>query len=130
MDYSFIILIGSVFISRWILLSAFKQLPDDMKARVLSGNVIRISQITLAITILMVIAFYIMVSQYPQYYKTISITFFVAIVLQRIFAYFLTQRNMISNNIPETYIRKYFLSWLITTAGVVIFIYLLVRNFQ
>lgn len=100
-----------------------------MKVKVLSGNVIRLSQITLVTTILMVVVFYFMVNAYPQSYKTISITFFVAIVLQRVFAYFLTHRNMISNNIPESYIKKYFLSWLITTAGVVIFIYLLVRNY-
>ena len=36
MDYSFIILIASVFISRWLLLGAFKQLTDEEKAKVLS----------------------------------------------------------------------------------------------
>jgi hypothetical protein len=76
----------------------------------------------------MVIIFYFMISGYPQMYQTISISFFAALVLQRVTAYIITRKSMISNNIPGTYIRKYFLSWLITTAGVVIFILLLVKN--
>src|SRR5204863_7239170 len=108
MDYSFFILLASVLVSRFILLGAFRQLPDETKAKVLSGNVIKLSQITLITTIVMVIVFYFMVSAYPQSYKTISIIFFVTIILQRVFAYFLTYKNMVSNNIPETYIRKYF----------------------
>ena len=57
MDYSFLILLASVFISRFILMAAFKQLPDEMKIKVLSGNVIRLSQITLVTTVIMVIVF-------------------------------------------------------------------------
>jgi len=128
MDYSFIILLASVFISRWLLLGAFKLLTDEEKVKVLSGNIIRLSQITLVTTILMVIIFYFMISSYPQMYQTISISFFAALTIQRVTAYIITRKSMISNNIPETYIRKYFLSWLITTAGVVIFIFLLVKN--
>lgn len=129
MDYSFLILIASVFISRFILMGAFRQLPDDMKVKVLSGNVIRLSQITLVTTFIMVIVFFFMISSYPQSYKTISITFFVAIIFQRIFAYYLIHKNMISNNVPLSYRRKYFLSWLVTTVGVVIFVFLLVKNY-
>lgn len=129
MDYSFLILIASVFISRFILMGAFRQLPDDMKVKVLSGNVIRLSQITLVTTFIMVIVFYFMISSYPQSYKTISITFFVAIIFQRIFAYYLIHKNMISNDVPLSYRRKYFLSWLVTTVGVVIFVFLLVKNY-
>jgi hypothetical protein len=128
MDYSFIILIASVFISRWLLLNAFKILTDEEKAKVLSGNIIRLSQITLITTVILVAAFYFMVSSYPAQYKTISIGFFTALVLQRIVAYLITRKNMIGNNIPAAYIQKYFLSWLITTAGVAIFIFLLIKN--
>ncbi|HNP24448.1 MAG TPA: hypothetical protein PKM63_21215 [Panacibacter sp.] len=129
MDYSFLILLASVFISRFILMAAFKQLPDEMKIKVLSGNVIRLSQITLVTTVIMVIVFYFMISSYPQSYKTISITFFVAIIFQRIFAYYLIHKNMTSNNVPQSYRRKYFLSWLVTTVGVIIFVFLLVKNY-
>ena len=70
-----------------------------------------------------------MISSYPQSYKTISITFFVAIIFQRIFAYYLIHKNMTSNNVPQSYRRKYFLSWLVTTVGVIIFVFLLVKNY-
>ncbi|MEP6847160.1 MAG: hypothetical protein ABI861_14205 [Panacibacter sp.] len=128
MDYSFVILIASVFISRWLLLSAFKQLTDEEKAKVLSGNIIRLSQITLVTTILMVVVFYFMIVNYPHSYQSISSSFFAVLILQRIVAYFITRKSMISNGIPAAYIKKYFLSWLVTTVGVIIFIFMLVKN--
>jgi hypothetical protein len=128
MDYSFIILIASVFGSRWLLLRAFNKLTDEEKAKVLSGNIIRLSQITMATTILMVVVFYFMISSYPQMYQTISISFFTILIMQRMIAYLITKKSMLSSNIPATYMNKYFLSWLITTAGVIIFIFLLVKD--
>ena len=128
MDYSFIILIASVFGSRWLLLRAFNKLTDEEKAKVLSGNIIRLSQITMVTTVLMVIIFYFTVSSYPQLYQIIGISFFTVLIFQRLIAYFITRKSMLSNNIPVTYMNKYFLSWLITTVGVVIFIFLLVKN--
>lgn len=128
MDYSFIILIASVFGSRWLLLRAFNKLTDDEKAKVLTGNIIRLSQITMVTTILMVVVFYFMIVNYPQMYQTISISFFTILILQRMIAYFITKKSMLNNNIPQTYINKFFLSWLITTVGVIIFIFLLVKD--
>ncbi|QEC66384.1 hypothetical protein FRZ67_03355 [Panacibacter ginsenosidivorans] len=128
MDYSFIILIVSVFGSRWLLLRAFNKLTDEEKAKVLSGNIIRLSQITMATTILMVVVFYFMIVNYPQMYQTISISFFTILIMQRMIAYLITKKSMLTNNIPQTYINKYFLSWLITTVGVLIFIFLLVKD--
>lgn len=128
MDYSFIILLVSVFGSRWLLLRAFNKLTDEEKAKVLSGNIIRLSQITMGTTILMVVVFYFMISSYPQMYQTVSISFFTILILQRLVAYVITKKSMLINNIPQAYINKYFLSWLITTAGVIIFIFLLVKD--
>ena len=128
MDYSFIALIASVLISRFIQMSAFKTLTDAEKVKLLSGNIIKLSQITLITTVIMVIVFYFTINAYPQAYKDISIIFFAMILLQRIVAYLITRKNMISNNIPSAYIKRYFLSWLATTAGVVIFVYLMVKN--
>lgn len=128
MDYSFIILIASVFGSRWLLLRAFNKLSDEEKAKVLTGNIIRLSQITMVTTILMVVVFYFMIVNYPQMYQTISISFFTILILQRMIAYFITKKSMLNNNIPQTYINRFFLSWLITTVGVIIFIFLLVKD--
>jgi hypothetical protein len=128
MDYSFIILIASVFGSRWLLLRAFNKLTDEEKAKILSGNIIRLSQITMGTTILMVIAFYFMITSYPQMYQTISTSFFTILILQRMIAYFITRKSMLNNNIPKAYMNKFFLSWLITTVGVIAFIFLLVKN--
>jgi len=128
MDYSFIVLIASVFISRAIQLSAFKKLTDEDKVKILSGNIIKLSQITLITTAVMVIVFYFTINMYPQMYKTISTTFFAAILLQRIFAYILTRKNMVAGNVPPVYMQKHFIAWLVTTAGVIIFVFLMVKN--
>lgn len=129
MDYSFIILLVSVFGSRWLLLRAFNKLTDEEKAKVLTGNIIRLSQITMGTTVLMVVVFYFMISSYPQMYQTISISFFTILILQRMIAYLITKKSMLTNNISQSYINKYFLSWLITTVGVLIFLlYKIISN--
>ncbi len=128
MDYSFIVLIASVFISRFIQMGAFKTLTDEDKAKILSGNIVRLSQITLVTTVIMVVVFYFTINQYPQMFRSISVIFFTMIVLQRIISYMITRKNMISNDIPSIYIKKHFMAWLVTTTGVVVFVYLMVRN--
>ena len=128
MDYSFIVLIASVFISRFIQMGAFKTLTDEDKAKILSGNIVRLSQITLVTTVIMVLVFYFTINQYPQMFRSISVIFFTMIVLQRIISYMITRKNMISNDIPSIYIKKHFMAWLVTTTGVVVFVYLMVRN--
>ena len=128
MDYSFIVLIASVFISRFIQMGAFKTLTDEDKAKILSGSIVRLSQITLITTVVMVVAFYFTINQYPQMFRSISVIFFTMIILQRIISYMITRKNMISNDIPSTYLKKHFMAWLVTTTGVVVFVYLMVRN--
>ena len=109
-------------------MGAFKTLTDEDKAKILSGNIIRLSQITLVTTVVMVIVFYFTINQYPQMFRSISVIFFTMIVLQRIISYMITRKNMISNDIPSIYIKKHFMAWLVTTTGVVVFVYLMVRN--
>lgn len=128
MDFSFIALIASVLISRFIQMSAFKTLTDEDKVKILSGSIIKLSQITLITTVLMVVVFYFTINQYPQMFRSISVSFFALILLQRIISYIITRKNMVSNNIPEIYIRKHFRAWLVTTVGVIVFVFLMVRN--
>ena len=128
MDFSFIALIASVFISRYIQLGAFKTLTDEDKVKVLSGSIVRLSQITLITTVLMVVVFYFTISQYPQMFRSISMSFFALILLQRVISYIITRKNMISNGIPAIYIRKHFWAWLVTTVGVIVFVFLMVKN--
>lgn len=129
MDYSFLILLASILISRFVLLNAFNKLTEEEKVKVLSGSVIRLSQITLVTTIIMVAVFYYMIMQYKSMYQTISLVFFFAILAQRMVAYAITRKNMIENGIPSRYMKMHFLSWAITTVGVVLFVFLLVKNY-
>jgi hypothetical protein len=129
MDISFIVLLATIFIGRFIQMSAFKNLSDEDKTKVLSKNIMQVSQISLFITFAMVLIFYLLMSNYSAQYKSISIIFFGAILLLRIVTFSIARKNMIINAIPENYMRKYFLSWFITTVGVVLFVFLMVKQY-
>jgi len=129
MDISFIVLLATIFIGRFIQMSAFRNLSDEDKTKVLSKNIMQVSQISLFITFAMVLIFYLLMSNYSAQYKSISIIFFGAILLLRIITFSIARKNMIINAIPENYMRKYFLSWFITTVGVVLFVFLMVKQY-
>ncbi|MFT4152804.1 hypothetical protein [Parafilimonas sp.] len=130
MDYSFFILIISVFASRFIQLNAFRTLADEDKGKVLSKNIMQLSQVSMVITILLIVAFYLLISKFPDNATTITASFFVALIAQRIIVYLFTRKRMTDNGVPSTYTNKYFLSWLITTVGVALFIVLFMQQFN
>jgi hypothetical protein len=109
-------------------MGAFKNLSDEDKTKVLSKNIMQVSQISLFITFAMVLVFYLLMIRYSAQYKPISIIFFGAILLLRIITFSIARKNMIINAIPEDYMRKYFLSWFVTTIGVVLFVFLMVKQ--
>jgi hypothetical protein len=110
-------------------MGAFKNLSEEDKSKVLSKNIMQISQISLFITFGMVLVFYLLMNQFSSQYKAVSIIFFAAILLLRIITFSLVRKNMVVNAIPEDYMRKYFISWFITTAGVVLFVFLMVKQY-
>lgn len=129
MDIAFVVLLVTLVSGRFILLNALKNLPEEDKAKVLSKSVMQLSQISLLITLAMVLAFYLLMSKYSYDYKPISIIFFTAILLLRMVTFSLTRKNMMASEVPVEYIRKFFISWLITTAGIIAFVYLTVKPF-
>lgn len=124
MDYSFFVLIISIFVSRFIQLNAFRTLADEDKGKVLSKGIMQLSQVSLIFTVILVVAFFLLISKYPNNATTITSSFFIALMLQRIVVYVFTRKRMIDNNVPSSYINKYFFSWLVTTIGVGLFIVL------
>jgi hypothetical protein len=130
MDYSFIVLIISIFASRFIQINAFKNLADEYKSKVLSKNIMQLSQVSLIFSIILIAAFYFLISKYPDRSTTITSSFFIVLILQRIIVYALTKKRMVDNNVPESYLTKYFLSWLVTTIGVALFIVLFMWQFN
>lgn len=128
MDYSFFILIISIFAARFIQLNAFRTLADEDKGKILSKDIMRLSQISTIITIVFIGAFFLLISKFPQSASVITTTFFIALLLQRIIVYVFTRKQMLKNNVPSTYINKYFLSWLVTTIGVTVFLYLYMQQ--
>ncbi|HEX5154114.1 MAG TPA: hypothetical protein VFW07_21855 [Parafilimonas sp.] len=130
MDFSFLILIISIFISRFIQLNAFRTLADEDKGKILSKNIIQLSQGSLIFTIILIAAFYFLISKYPDRATTLTSSFFIVLIVQRIILYALTRKGMIMNNVPESYITKYFFSWLVTTIGVALFIVLFMWQFN
>lgn len=128
MDYSFFILIISIFAARFIQLNAFRTLAEEDKGKVLSKETMRLSQISTIVTIVFVGAFFLLIGKFPQSATVITLTFFTALLLQRIIVYYFTRKQMLKNNVPSAYISKYFLSWLITTVGVALFIYLYMQQ--
>ena len=130
MDFSFLILIISIFISRFIQFNAFRTLADEDKGKILSKNIIQLSQGSLIFTIILIAAFYFLISKYPDRATTLSSSFFIVLMLQRIIIYALTRKRMIANNVPESYITKFFFSWLAITIGVAVFIVLFMWQFN
>jgi hypothetical protein len=129
MDISFLVLLATIFLGRFIQMSAFKNLSDEDKTKVLSKNIMQVSQISLFITFGMVLVFYLLMNEFSRQYKTVSIIFFAAILLLRIITFSMVRKNMVLNEIPVDYMRKYFLSWFITTAGVILFVFLMVKQY-
>jgi Na+/proline symporter len=130
MDYSFFVLIIAIFASRFIQFNAFKNLSDEDKGKVLSKELMRLSQSSVLITVGLILAFYILVSKYPDNFLTLGASFFIALMLMRIVTYFFTRKRLNDNSVPSSYISKYFLSWLVTTLGVALFFVLYMQQFN
>ena len=124
MDYSFIFLIIAIFVARFIQMNAFKTLADEDKAKVMSRSIMQLSQVNLLFTVVLVVAFYFTINKFPDRFTGIASIFFTVLILQRITVYILTRKRMISNDVPASYLSKYFLAWLVTTVGVMLFIIL------
>ncbi len=130
MDYSFFVLVISIFASRFIQFNAFKNLPDEDKAKVLSKEIMRLSQSSLVITVVLIVSFYLLVSKYPDDFLTLASSFFIALMLLRIVTYFFTRKRLLDNGVPSSYNNKYFFSWLVTTIGVALFFVLYMHQFN
>ena len=130
MDYSFIVLIISIFAARFIQINAFKTLKDEDKGKVMSKSIMQLSQASLLFTIILIVAFFLLINKYPEKYTSITSSFFIVLILQRITVYILARKRMISNEVPASYLTKYFLAWLVTTIGVALFIILFMWQFQ
>ncbi|MEP6466153.1 MAG: hypothetical protein ABJB05_07590 [Parafilimonas sp.] len=130
MDYSFLVLLVSIFAARFIQISAFKTLKDEDRAKVMSKGVMQLSQISLVFTIILIAAFYFLISKYPVKYIAITASFFIALVVQRVIVYVFVRRRMINSDVPSSYLFKYFLAWLVTTVGVALFIVLFMWQYK
>jgi len=124
MDYSFLILVISIFASRFIQLNAFRLLAEEDKAKVFSKNIMQLSQASLIFTVVLILAFYLLIGNHADNATTITSSFFIVLIVQRIIVYLLVRKRMIAAAVPIPYQAKYFLSWLITTIGVALFIVL------
>ncbi len=130
MDYSFIVLLISIFAARFIQINAFKNLADEDKSKVMSKGIMQLSQASLVFTIILIAAFYFFISKYPEKYTTITSSFFIVLVLQRIVVYFFSRKRMVENNVPSSYLMRYFFAWLVTTIGVALFIVLFMWQYN
>jgi len=130
MDYAFLALIISVFASRLIQINAFKNLEDEDKGKVLSKGIMQLSQVSLIFSIILIAGFYFCIIKYPARSTTITSSFFIVLIVQRVVVYIMARKRMIQNNVPESYLTKYFFSWLVTTIGVALFIVLFMWQFN
>ena len=111
-------------------MNAFKSLADEDKAKVFSKGIMQLSQASLVFTIILIAAFYFFISKYPDKYTSITSSFFIVLILQRVIIYVFVRKKMIVSNVPSSYVRKYFLAWLVTTLGVALFIVLYMWQFK
>lgn len=130
MDYSFLVLLVSIFAARFIQISAFKNLAEEDRGKILSKGIMQLSQISLVFTIILIAAFYFFISKYPDKYPTVTSSFFIGLIVQRVIVYFFVRKRMISNEVPASYLTKYFLAWLVTTIGVALFIVLFMWQYK
>jgi len=130
MDYAFLALLISIFISRFIQINAFKNLADEDKGKVLSKGIMQLSQVSLIFSIILIGAFYVCINKYPESATKLTSSFFIMLIIQRIIVYLFARKRMVLNNVPESYLTKYFLAWLVTTIGVALFIVLFMWQFN
>jgi hypothetical protein len=130
MDYAFFALLISIFISRFIQINAFKNLADEDKGKVLSKGIMQLSQVSLIFSIVLIAAFYFCINKYPDKATTLTSSFFIVLIVQRIIVYFFARKRMVLNNVPDSYLTRYFFAWLVTTIGVALFIVLFMWQFN
>lgn len=132
-DYNFQIGIAVFFItliaSRYIILGAVKKLSDEDKAKLLSSKIINQSQTRMLIVFAMLGGYYIAITQYPQYANELLIGFLLILIISRVFSFITTQQKLRQLQLPDFYTKAFITSSVIYNAGILIFFFLLVKDF-
>lgn len=130
MDFAFLALIISIFVSRMIQLSAFRILTDEDKSKVLSKSIMQLSQVSVIVSIVLIVVFYFLIINHTGSPTIVTSSIFIILLLLRIVVYVMVRKKMKTDGVAASYRNKYFLSWLVTTIGVVLFIVFFMMQFS
>jgi hypothetical protein len=113
-----------------IQLSAFRNLADEDKNKVLSKSIMQLSQVSIIVSIVLIVVFYFLIINHTGSPTIITSAIFIVLLLLRIIVYMMVRKMMIRDGVAPSYRNKYFLSWLVTTIGVVLFIVFFMMQFN
>jgi len=123
----FIVLMALMFLSRMFMEKGLKLLDDSKKAEMytaFSGS----KKLFLIPSIILIGAFMIAISRYPQYSMHISLGFAAVVLLYTGASNLHIYKKLKNIGIPDEYFRYFILSRVIVVAGMCVIVYLMLKD--
>lgn len=109
-------------------MNSFRKLEDAEKLKVMAKDIMRISQLTLFVTIGIVILFFLLINYLPEEYVKFTYIFFTLLIAQSFISFSITRKKLIAKQIPPEYLNASLFAFLIRIAGMGLFIYFLINR--
>ena len=129
MQIAFIIFFIALFASRFIIMDGLKKLSEEDKVKLMSSRLINQSQLRLILVFALLGVYYVVINKFPQYANQILLGFFVVIFAERLFTFIHTRNKLQSLDMPAFYINKFVVSSLVYNAGLLLFFFLLIKDY-
>lgn len=128
MHWSLYAFLAAIIIGRFAQMNSFRKLEDAEKLKVMAKDIMRISQLTLFVTIGIVILFFLLINYLPEEYVKFTYIFFTLLIAQSFISFSITRKKLIAKQIPPEYLNASLFAFLIRIAGMGLFIYFLINR--
>ena len=119
----------AVFASRFMIMNALKKLEDEDKAKLLSSGMISGSQTRLLIIFGVLAIYYIAIVKFPQYARELLFGFVIVVIVSRVITFITTKRKLQNLQLPDDYIKAFMNSSMIYNVGIIVFFFLLMKDY-
>lgn len=119
----------TVIVSRFMLMNALKKLTDEDKAKLLSSGMISGSQTRLLIVFGVLGIYYFSIVKFPQYAKELLFGFVLVVIASRIFIFIKSRRKLQEMQMPDDYIRAFINSSMLYNIGLIVFFFLMMKDY-
>lgn len=128
MHWSLYAFLAAIIIGRFAQMNSFRKLEDADKLKIMSKDIMRISQITLFATIGLIVIFFLLINYFPDEYVKLTYIFFTLLIAQSFIFFSMTRKKMTEKQVPQEYLNASLFAFLIRIAGMALFIYFLINR--